>query len=233
MEELIATIVTAITSLTTIIFAIVTYLKENKIKKLEEEISYLKRKVHRVTSKVSPDSDLRLIKEAHTDVKILGINGLAPIHHCREELIDLLRHRNSTLKIILLNPNSDAFRRREEFEKDKTGRIYSEWIASINILKDIEISSDRSFQIGLRSDDPDRSLLIIDTDRELSISSKMLINYYPEIEGMRGYSGGQFLSEYLLEKDRDSFYKNLHYYDELWLKIPKYNLDNLISNMTK
>jgi hypothetical protein len=85
-------IIAGVTSLTTIIFGWLTYKRSNKIKKLEEEKDYLRKRIHRTTSKLNPETHRLLIKEAKRSVQIFGINALGPIYHCREEIIDFLRN---------------------------------------------------------------------------------------------------------------------------------------------
>jgi hypothetical protein len=59
-------------------------------------------------------------------------------------------------------------------------------------------------------------LFIVDALDGLDDRSKMLINYYPEEAGTRGYSGAQFLAEFVMERDRDSMFKNIEYFVRCW-----------------
>ena len=204
-----------------------TFRSRTKTRRFKDEIEYLKKKVDRVTSTVDPETDKRLIEEAEKSVEILGINALGPLHHAREAMIEFLA-KGGILRIILLDPESPAFRAREDLEKDQFKRILTEWTAAITILKDIETKSRGRIEIRLRSDAPDRALLIIDAIKEAGTKSKMLINYYLEQRGMRGYSGVQFLTEYVAERDRDSFLKNRKYFDERWDQSTRTTVDQLI-----
>ena len=105
-------IATGVAALATVGFAAATFRSRNTIRKLKEDIDYLTRKVHRVTSTVDPESDRRLVEEAVHSVQILGINALGPLHHAREAMINFLRPRANVLSIILLDPESSAFRDR-------------------------------------------------------------------------------------------------------------------------
>jgi len=57
-------IVAAVTSATTIFFVWLTYRRSNKIRKLQEEKEYLKKRIHRTSSKLNPETDRLLIMEA-------------------------------------------------------------------------------------------------------------------------------------------------------------------------
>lgn len=142
-------------------------------------------------------------------------------------MIKFLCARGGILHIVLLDPDSTVFRDREKHEHDAFKRILTEWKASITILMDIKTSSKGHIEIKLSSDPPDRSLFIIDAIEGPETKSQMLINYYPEQSGMRGYSGTQFLSEYVAERDRDSFFKNTSYFDQCWQKSEPTDLDIL------
>ena len=196
--------VDVVLAISTITLGILNYKKNNKIRALEDEKEYLKREIHKVTSKVDPESDRKLLMQAERSVQIMGINSLGPLHHCREEIIEFLVDRKRILQILLLDPRSDIFTMREQREKDLSQRILSEWRASLSILKDIQVHAHGQIELKLRSDSPDRSLFIVDAVDGLTDRTKMLVNYYPEEPATRGYSGAQFLAEFVMERDRDS-----------------------------
>lgn len=224
-----ANIVAAITTLASAALVAVTFRGKYKIKRLEQEIEDLKNKVDRSTSRVNPESDRRLIESAEQSVQLLEINALGPLHHGQEEMIEFLRTRGGVFRIVLLDPESAVFREREEHERDASKRILTEWKASLTILMDIRAKSNGHIEIKLRSDSPDRSLLIVDALGEPQTKSKMLINYYPEQQGMRGYSGAQFLAEYVAERDRDSFLKNTVYFSQIWKESKSVQLEDLLT----
>lgn len=229
--EFIELILAGVFGASTMVLGFLTYRRNNQVKKLEEETEYLKKEIHRSTSKVDPESDRRLIEGAESSVQILGINSLAPLHHCREEIIEFLKDRNGAVQILLLDPRSSVFKEREKQEQDGSHRLFTEWKASLTILKDIQhqSGSDNGIEIRLRSDPPDRSLLIVDASGEPGNHSKMLINYYPKEHGARGYEGGQFLSEFVLERDRDSFFKNKRDFEERWGRARRAEVEELCS----
>ena len=80
-------IMTMVTSLSTVVLGYMAYKKNNKIRQLEEKNEYLKKTVHKISSKVDPESDRQLIVNSVRNIQIMGINSLGPLHHCREELI--------------------------------------------------------------------------------------------------------------------------------------------------
>lgn len=186
-----------------------------KIKRLQEEIDYLKWNIHRETSGVNPDSGRLLISEAEKVIRIFDINALAPLHHSREALIEFLKKKDSLLQIVLFDPDSEEFVRREREERDLSIRIFTEWTATLTILKDIQLKSKGTIELYLYGELPDRYLLIADAvdEEDLTDHTQMLVNYYPEQPATRGYTGEQFLAEYVRERDRDSIYKNLRYFN--------------------
>lgn len=205
------------------------YRRSNKVRQLEEENEYLIKKINRETSKVNPESDRQLIEEAKKSIQIIDINALGPLHHAREELIGFLRNKGGIVQIILLDSESKEFSERELQEKDHARHIFTEWVATLSIIKDIELKSGGQVDLRLFTDRPDRYLLVVDALDDYSDYSKMLINYYPKEPGMRGYSGEQFLSNYLYERDRDSFLKNFKYINECLKKAKRVELDKLLT----
>ena len=222
-------VITTATSVATVVLGYFAYKKNSEIKSLKEKNEYLKKTVHKITSKVDPESDRKLIVEAERNIQIMGINSLGPLHHCREEIIQFLKDKNKKLRLVLLDPRGHEFQSREKFEHDNSRRLYSEWVASLSIVKDIQEKSQGNIEVRLRQDAPDRSLLIIDSISTVDELSKMLINYYPDQESMRGYEGVQFLSEFAMERDRDSFFRNLDYYSDCWEKAEFVELQILYS----
>ena len=221
-------IIAAIATLATVILGTFSLERASKIKRLKQEIEDLKRKILRTSSKVNPETDRIIIIEANNSIQILGINALGLLHHCSEELIKFLVSTQHNLQVLLLEPSSEAFKARTQKEHDNVGRIIHEWKASIRILKDISLKTKGKIELHLHNERPDRALLIVDSLNKINDNSKMVINYYPEEEGMRGYSGKQFLSEYILERDRDSFYKNYNYFQDLWIRSKSVEIDGLL-----
>lgn len=202
-----------------------------KIKELEGQIDRLKKTVLKTTSKVNPESNRLLINEAQRSIQILGINSLGPLHHCREELIQFLKSRKGVLHILLLNPKSPIFAQRAKREGDDVGRLSSEWHTSAAIIKDIAVKSShpQNVYIRIHETEPTCALLIVDGLQKDESLRQMLINDYPSQIGKRGYEGGQFLVQYSVLRDRDSFDKRYSYFINLWTQgkaIPINQLNN-------
>lgn len=221
-------IVEGILAISTVALGVLGYKQNSKVKELEEEKEYLKKEIHKISSKVDPESDRKLLVQAVESVQIMGINSLGPLHHCREEIIEFLNERKGVLLIILLDPRSEAFGKRQYREEDVSQRLLSEWRASVSILQDIFLHTNGRIELRVRSDMPDRSILIIDAFNGLTDRSKMLINYYPEEPGTRGYSGAQFLAEFVMERDRDSMFKNIDYFEHCWQRAMRISLDGAV-----
>ena len=141
MLDAIYKIIAAIATLATVILGAFSIERLSKIKRLKQEIEDLKRKILRTSSKVNPETDRIIIKEAKSTVQILGINALGPLHHCREELIEFLVSPQRRLQLLLLDSRSEVFKERAKKEGDNVGRIMHEWKASIRILKDISMKT--------------------------------------------------------------------------------------------
>ena len=77
-----------------------------------------------------------------TEVRIIGINALGPVHQAREDIKELLKNRKR-VKILLLNPYSKEFLQRvrdveckgadEDYESHRK-RLIAEWNATYSIL---------------------------------------------------------------------------------------------------
>ena len=200
---------------------------ENVKNELEEKIEHLKRINLRESNHVNPESDRELINKACKSVQLLGINSLGILHHTQETLVDFLYKKNGIVQILLLNPSTEIFKNRVAFEDDCVGRLYSEWDAAIRILKAIDRRREGKGELALKLRDvtPDRSLAIFDGIDEPNEASCMLINYYPEELGKRGYTGGQYLAEYSLERDVDSYRTNEEEFQRLWKSAETYDLE--------
>ena len=216
----------------TLLLGYFAFKRGGEIKKLKQQIEHLREINLRTTSKVSPEHARKIIGEANKSVQILGINSLGPLHHCQEEIIRFLKRSNGNVQVLLLDPAKDCFRERMRTEGDTFGRIKSEWYASVMILEEIWRKAESRGEIELRLYDqpPDRSLLIIDTLGKPEYNSSMLISYYPKTNLTRGYMGGQFLAEYGLLRDRDSFEGNREYFGKLWITARQIDLAEVISS---
>ena len=211
MIELIAEIVASILAVSISILAYFATSQKRKVKRLEEEIDYLKWDIHKETSGVNPESGRRLVDNAEKVIRVFDINALSAFHHSREALIKFVEKSDSLLQIILIDPDSAEFAAREKKEEDTSSRIFTEWTASLAILQDLQSHSKGSVELYLLGVEPDRFLLISDAHDKLTRYSRMLIDYYPDTG--RGYTGNQFLAEYVRKRDHDSLEKNLDFFN--------------------
>ena len=208
--------------------------KNSKYKKkqqeLESRIEHLKKDNLRESGHVNPESDRELISKATRSVQLLGINSLGILHHTQEALIEFMVNKHGDVQVLLLDPTTEIFKERVVKEDDQVGRLYSEWDASIRILMAIDRrrKDAGSLELRLRSEKPDRSLAIFDGIGQPDETSCMLINYYPKAFGKRGYSGKQFLAEYSLERDVDSYCANEEEFNRLWYASQVYNLKDAL-----
>lgn len=215
----------------TLILGYLTLKRGGKIKRLKQQIEHLKEINLRTTSKVNPEHDRIIIGEANKSIQVLDINSLALLHHCPEEIISFLKRCNGNFQVLLLDPAKECFHMRMGFEGDTVGRMKSEWDASVTILAEIRQMAGRHGEIELRLYDqpPDRYLLIIDALDKPEHNSSMLINYYPKTTLTRGYLGGQFLAEFGLLRDRDSFEGNRKFFSEIWKEARQIELAEAVS----
>lgn len=143
--------------------------------------------------------NLKLMRSARESIWLLGINALGPLHQGREILIKHL-DENKSVRVLLLDPASDAFFRRVQFEEyhEKegrmvhSGRLVAEFGASLGILRDIVnfTRNDHLLELRLHGHDPSESLVIVD-----SASPDHAIchyNPYPPEKQTRGVCGPNF-----------------------------------------
>lgn len=155
-----------------------------------------------------------------SEISILGVNAIGPLHQGREILIRLLT-RQGRLRLLLLDPAKQVFEHRSEHECDSVGRIKAEFYASLYIVMDILCQSKfandsvmSSVEIRFHDQAPDRSLLMIDCDKEDGI---VLDNPYPTEKGKRGMEGGMYP---LVQRGRMTrgYIENVKYFNGLWQK---------------
>jgi len=234
-------------------------LKEN-LKKMGEEIRKEKRKniqanVHSDLPenyrKITNDKDLIAYAKDNddvTEIKILGINALGPIHRGREEIKGCLE-KGKKVKILLLNPYSYTFidRIRKVECNSKTGledydshleRLMAEWNASLYNLKNIEknvhdINIKNLLQVKMREDSPTFAFTAVVTKNNQGI---ILLNKYPD-KG-RGIEGSQGMSCEIFPHHKYDYESSMNYFDEIWNKakpIPHFSneFDALQTNQVK
>lgn len=150
---------------------------------------------------------------------ILGINALGPLHQNRESIVEILK-RNGIVQILILNPESKAFKMRvnfeEEYNKKICGRLIAEYHASVAICRDIKNFSDNlgTFEVKVHSADPIMSIVMIYPD---SVEYGQLNqNIYPEVSGLRGLTGRTLPLKKSDEKDIIPFKSLVEMFSDLW-----------------
>lgn len=162
--------------------------------------------------------DVLLIEESKKTVDILGINALGPLHSGREKLISFLKN-GGTVRILLLNHSSEQFKNRQKYEENHndliTGRLDSEYGASIAICKDIINFNDfkENFQIKCHDKAPKMALVISDGNEEYGI---MNCNIYPLEPNTRGVMGRHKLN-IKKQEVKSHFEEYLDYFNSLWM----------------
>jgi len=164
-------------------------------------------------------------------IEILGINSLGLLHQGRERVRNILENKKKEgyggkIRILLLDPDSEAFRRRQVFEMDKVGRLEAELCASLYILADIRenVGSEAfaSLEIRFHDSDPDRSLVMLDvsaTDEAIVLANAngvILENQYPGLGGERGLENE--CHKWTLSCGKTYYKGDLEYFRNLWSK---------------
>lgn len=171
------------------------------------------------------EKDSELIKNAKEKICILGINALGPLHRNRENFINFLKNKGN-LQILLLDPESDEFKNRVNFEEYHNGkichRLIAEYNASLAICKDIYNFSDGNgiFELKIHRNKPKMSLVIVDPDN--SVTGLLNQNVYPEIPELRGLTGKQF--QISKKDDTDHFIGLNETFRKLWDSASKIDL---------
>lgn len=153
-------------------------------------------------------------------VSILGINATGPLHQGRELLIQVLQAGGS-VRLLVLDPDSAAFKGRCEHEVDSIGRIGAELQASFLILLDILHqlkgqapggAAEPRLEVRLHDQVPDRSLIIVDSERDDGL---VMENPYPALKGTRGVQGQMYP---LVQRGRTArgYVDNVKHFDGLW-----------------
>lgn len=207
------------------------YQGELRSKKREEKLN---RQIDKLTEQISKgqligkeraiSEDKKLIVDAQKEVWILGINALGPLHECYEKLIGLLKN-GGKIRVLLLNPESNAFKEREKDEEEINGkicgRLLAEYNASLAICRSILHFSARKGEFELRIHDnyPEYALIIRDprSDR-----CKIHINYYPKKKLVRGYVGEHRV---VFEQWPDLLNMWVQKYEDIWLNAKSCDLN--------
>ena len=133
--------------------------------------------------------DIALIDMAREEVWLSGINALGPLHQGREKLISLL-DRGGSLRVLMLDPASQAFQDRCDHENDQTGRLQAEYQAALAICRDIASTAEgrNAVEVKVAQFPLGRSMVFIDAE---SKGGSVNVNTYPKRRGVRGLTGPQ------------------------------------------
>ena len=132
-----------------------------------------------------------LINSSNEDIWILGINALGVFHESFEDIIRFIKNGGKT-RVLLLDPESEAFKLREKKEEgidgEKSGRLRAEYVTSVAFCKDIIRLSNKRDSLDLRvyNKEPKVALLVADPKRNTGM---LHVNEYPSPELARGYVG--------------------------------------------
>jgi hypothetical protein len=149
----------------------------------------------------------------HT-VDIMGINALGPIHQGKPILSGLLQ-KGGRLRVLLLDPESQAWEARRDQEHDSRNRIGAELLAALyglsEVKSEIPVSDKERLEVRVHAEKPKMSLIIVDRDFEDGV---VMENWYPtgEHEHKRGIEGPSYFEAANSERGKE----DLVHFDELW-----------------
>lgn len=167
------------------------YLTENKLREKDSEIAKLKEEYIKEFPKRNLEEIRRLISNAKESVDIIGVVGYLPVH---ESYSEITRHINNGMRvrILIMNPNSYAWKEVEKNELDSIQRLKNEHDAVMRELKGIygqlQPECKHLLKVKLIDIEPEASIQIVDAE-------KMYVNTRPPKAelGRRGYEEPMFL----------------------------------------
>lgn len=209
----------------------------------KEAAKYFRQQSTNVVEQRQPTTlhDIALNRSGIREVRLLGMNSLSVLQKYRRDLINLLRQENFRIKILLINPESEEFKKRRDLEEEVNNRVADrilyEWKASIAILRDIVNQLVNKFakpidldqladrlEIRIHNEKPEYSFMFVDTPDE-----KLLIfNRYLEIKWTPGTAGGsRFVSSGM-----DLYDSSRAHFDKLWSNATEIDLARLESELS-
>lgn len=207
---------------------------KGQVNELKEELKKEKRKTIKADlpenyRDIKNDKDLIAYAKTNddvTEIKILGINAVGPVHSAREEIKGCLE-KGKHVKILLLNPYSTEFIDRirnveclcnsiTEDYQSHLERMLSEWYATIYNLKNIEknvhdINIKDLLQVRMREEKPTFAFTAIETANHQGIA---LINEYPS-KG-RGIQGTQRMSCEIIINQKSDYTSCIEQFEKSW-----------------
>ncbi len=191
-------------------------------------------------------SAINLIEKCRSELLIMGINSLGPLHSGRELILECLKN-GVNVKILLLDPDCNGFlfqSMREETTKEgiRSGRLLAELKASLAICDDINNfftayknenpdKKSGSIEVRFRDEHPIKALVIIDP--EDPINAECDVKYYPQDtdSGEPIRSGESWINNRLpiTPRNTDLFITHVKDFHRLWSKSVefKYNINGV------
>lgn len=129
------------------------------------------------------------ISEAKDSLDICGICCIEPIHEGRAKIMELLR-QGRKVRVLIANPDSDAFKKRVFLEEKHIksigkSRILFELKSTLANIKDIETTVGKDIEVRFFDSKPECSIVIVN-------NKKFLYNKYGEKPGEYGSSKKTF-----------------------------------------
>jgi DNA-binding MarR family transcriptional regulator len=151
------------------------------------------------------------LQNSNESIDIMGINCLILLHEGRDIMVRLLK-KGKTIRVLLMNPDSEVFRKRVELEEQfaknaKQGRMFYEYMSVLENLKDIKSRTKGKGRIEakLYSRVPSHFVLILDNKRAL-------LNAYKWKKGKYGHSEATLQ----IYKEDKEFKIARQVFDEYW-----------------
>ena len=192
--------------------------REKDLKNKIEELEGFIKQGQMIDPRLLIQKEKDLINSARDEILMLGINGLGVFHESFEDIISFIKDRGGKVRVLLLDPESEAFKQREEKEEgnggEKSGRLRAEYLTSIAFCKDIVRLSNSKDSLELRTynEEPEVALLVADAKSDTGI---LHVNEYKSTELIRGYAGEH---RFISKMWPDIFQQWTEKYEMLWNK---------------
>jgi len=150
---------------------------------------------------------------ADKECLMLGINATGTLNLAREPIIRFIRAGGS-VKILLLDPDSDEFKAKEKKELDEVRRIYKEQVASLAIIEDIinYTKEDKgSIEIRFHSLPHDRSVFCVNPKDDDSV---LLVTRYDAPGSGSGLGGTKHI--FIRNQHLPEFNDSISFFRKRW-----------------
>ncbi len=164
---------------------------------------------------------LAIMDKAESQLDILGINSLGPLHQGMEEIKRILDN-NGMVRVLLLDAKSAIFKRREKQECERqtdgatSSRLTKEWEASLEILKDLHIRKTKGRLLVRAHNQYPRGALVIGDNNWLQFNAYPTLrkNDMADATLPRGVSGETVV--YKKTENPKPFDLCFSYFEKLW-----------------